>query len=269
MTRRIVELAGEYGRYGYRRITALLRAEGWHVNHKRVERIWRREGLKVPQKQPKRGRLWLNDGSCVCRRPEYRNHVWTYDFVHERKDTWRYLSEEEEMRFLDACPDYFKPIAITALNTGMRKSEILNLRWFDVDFQLGQITLRDTKNGRERYIPMNRTLTKTLEKNKIKAQSEYVFTKKDGSPFKDIRKPFFKAIRKAGVGEFRFQDLRHTFASQLVMNGVDLVTVKELLGHRSIDMTMRYAHLSQDHKKRAVERLDGTRGIPGQKTQIK
>ena len=84
LVRRIVELASEYGRYGYRRITAVLRQEGWRVNHKRVEKIWRREGLKVPQKQPKRRRLWLCDGSCVRRRPEYRNHVWAYDFVHER-----------------------------------------------------------------------------------------------------------------------------------------------------------------------------------------
>jgi len=80
----IVTLARQYGRYGYRRITALLRDHGWNVNHKRVERIWRQEGLKVPKKQPKRGRLWLNDGSCVRRRPTHRNHVWSYDFMADR-----------------------------------------------------------------------------------------------------------------------------------------------------------------------------------------
>jgi transposase InsO family protein len=78
---RIVELASQYGRYGYRRITVRLRNEGWRVNHKRVERIWRKEGLKVPQKQPKRGRLWLNDGSCIRLRPLRKDHVWSYDFV--------------------------------------------------------------------------------------------------------------------------------------------------------------------------------------------
>jgi transposase InsO family protein len=78
-------LACKYGRYGYRRITALLNnTEGWRVNHKRVERIWREEGLKVPKKQPKRGRLWLNDGSCVRLRPERKDHVWSYDFMGER-----------------------------------------------------------------------------------------------------------------------------------------------------------------------------------------
>ena len=84
LTAAIVSLASRYGRYGYRRITALLQRAGWKVNHKRVERIWRREGLKVPQKQAKRGRLWLNDGSCVRLRPEYTDHVWAYDFVADR-----------------------------------------------------------------------------------------------------------------------------------------------------------------------------------------
>ena len=84
LTHAIIRLASQYGRYGYRRITALLRTEGWHVNAKRVQRIWRREGLKVPQKQPKRGRLWLNDGSCSRLLPCWPNHVWSYDFVMDR-----------------------------------------------------------------------------------------------------------------------------------------------------------------------------------------
>ena len=84
LTAEIVGLARRYGRYGYRRVTALLRAAGWRVNAKRVERFWRREGLRVPRKQPKRRRLWLNDGSCVRLRPERPNHVWAYDFVEDR-----------------------------------------------------------------------------------------------------------------------------------------------------------------------------------------
>jgi putative transposase len=81
LTQRIIQLATQYCRYGYRRITALLKNENWMVNHKRVERIWRREGLKVPKKQPKRSRLWLSDGSCIRLRPEHKDHVWSYDFV--------------------------------------------------------------------------------------------------------------------------------------------------------------------------------------------
>jgi len=97
---RIIELACDYGRYGYKRITALLRVEGWCVNHKRVERIWREEGLKVPQKQPKRRRLWLNDGSCIRLRPEHRNHVWSYDFVEDR------LSNKKKIRWLNIIDEY-------------------------------------------------------------------------------------------------------------------------------------------------------------------
>ena len=82
----MIELARQFGRYGYRRIAVLLREAGWSVSDGRIERLWRQEGLKVPQKQPKKGRLWLNDGSCVRLRPEYRNHVWSYDFVHCRTD---------------------------------------------------------------------------------------------------------------------------------------------------------------------------------------
>jgi putative transposase len=89
LTAAIVQLATRYGRYGYRRIREMLVADGWRVNVKRVYRIWRREGLKVPMKQPKRGRLWLNDGSCVRLRPERPNHVWSYDFVQDRTEDGR------------------------------------------------------------------------------------------------------------------------------------------------------------------------------------
>ena len=89
LTSAIIELAKQYGRYGYRRITALLRRQGWRVNSKRVQRIWRQEGLKVPSRQPKRGRLWLGDGSCLRLRPEHKNHVWAYDFVSDRTSNGR------------------------------------------------------------------------------------------------------------------------------------------------------------------------------------
>ena len=93
LTADIITLATKYGRYGYRRITAMLQNSGWKVNHKRVERIWRREGLKVPKKQPKRGRLWLNDGSCIRLRPTHKNHDWSCDFMVER------TSKEKPFRF--------------------------------------------------------------------------------------------------------------------------------------------------------------------------
>jgi putative transposase len=100
LVQRMVALASEYGRYGYRRVTALLRREGFEVNHKRVERLWRREGLKVPQKQPRRGRLWLNDGSCVRLRPTHTDHVWSYDFVAAR------TSDGRPLRLLTMMDEY-------------------------------------------------------------------------------------------------------------------------------------------------------------------
>jgi len=100
LTADIIRLAEQYGRYGYRRITALLRRDGWTVNIKRVERIWRREGLKVPQKQPKRGRLWFNDGSCVRLRPQNKGHVWSYDFVADR------THEGRSFRMLTVIDEY-------------------------------------------------------------------------------------------------------------------------------------------------------------------
>jgi transposase InsO family protein len=100
-------MASKYGRYGYRRITALLREDGWLVNHKRVERIWRQEGLKVPKKQPKRSRLWLNDGSCVRKRPEYKNHVWAYDFVQDRTHEGKRFRMLKSIDVIETLADLF------------------------------------------------------------------------------------------------------------------------------------------------------------------
>jgi putative transposase len=115
---RIVALAREYGRYGYRRITALLHQEGWRVNHKRVERIWRQEGLKVPQKQPKRGRLWLADGSCLRHRPEYPNHVWAYDVVMERTRDGR------PMKLLTVVDEYTRECLAIAVRRRLTSRDV-------------------------------------------------------------------------------------------------------------------------------------------------
>jgi len=116
----IVRLATQYGRYGYRRITALLRNDGWRVNHKRVERIWRREGLKVPQKQPKRGRLWLNDGSCIRLRPERKDHVWSYDMVMER------TSDGRPLRILAVIDEYTRECLALHVARRIRSGDVLD-----------------------------------------------------------------------------------------------------------------------------------------------
>ena len=112
LLRRMVELAMEYGRYGYRRIAAMLREEGWLVNHKRVERLWRLEGLKVPERQPKRGRLWLTDGSCIRLRSAYKDHVWSYDFMMAR------TSDGRPLRLLTVMDEYSRECL--AIDVGRR-----------------------------------------------------------------------------------------------------------------------------------------------------
>jgi transposase InsO family protein len=124
LTRRIIELASVYGRYGTPRITAMIRAEGWPVNHKRVERIWRQEGLKVPQKQPRRGRLWLNDGSCIRLRPRYRDHVWAYDFVTAR------THDGQPFKMLTLVDEYTRESLAIDVARRLRSDDVLErLSW--------------------------------------------------------------------------------------------------------------------------------------------
>ena len=115
----VVRLASRYGRYGYRRVTAMLQWEGWRVNHKRVERIWRRGGLKVPAKQPKRGRLWLTDGSCVRLRPQRRNHVWAYDFVALR------TSDGKPVRLLTVVDEYTRECLAIHVGRSLRSPHVI------------------------------------------------------------------------------------------------------------------------------------------------
>ena len=115
----MIELARQYGRYGYRRIAALLRDAGWQVNAKRVERLWRREGLKVPQKQPKKRRLWLHDGLCVRLRPAHRDHVWSYDFVHHRTDDGR------AFRILNILDEYTRECLLIRVRRKLASWDVL------------------------------------------------------------------------------------------------------------------------------------------------
>jgi integrase len=131
----------------------------------------------------------------------------------------------------------------------MRRGEILKLKWHDIDYQRGIIYLLDTKNGAKREVFMNDLVKNALIGVRKHPESPYVFCDKNGRPYHDIRKSFYTALEKSGIISFRFHDLRHTFASQLVMSGVDINTVRELLGHKDIRMTLRYSHLSQDYKR--------------------
>ena len=121
LTEDTLALATRYGRYGYRRITAMLKDKGWQVNHKRVERIWRKEGLKVPKKQPKRGRLWLNDGSCIRLRPEHKDNVWSYDFMIDRTANGR------AFKILNIIDEYTRECLASLIDRKIRNQDVIDL----------------------------------------------------------------------------------------------------------------------------------------------
>jgi len=203
----------------------------------------------------------------------------------------RFLSRVEGQALINACEPHLKPIVITALNTGMRREEILSLEWEKhVDLKHGFILLNRTKNGERREVPINQTLKGVFQGLVRHINSFYVFTDSAGRRFRDLKRSFTSACRKAewekclacsferqksegespgncpqcskevlrvvGINDFRFHDLRHTFASWLVMAGIDLTTVSRLLGHKSLTMTLRYSHLAPSHMVKAVAVLE-------------
>lgn len=184
------------------------------------------------------------------------NPVKSVKLLKEPPGRLRYLNSDEAKTLLDACRDYLGSMVVTALNTGMRKGEILALRWKDVDLRNRKVTVRKPKNNEIRVIPINQTLYQELMNLSGQSDGEYVFTNGDGRPFGDIKKGFSAALQRAGIEDFHFHDLRHTFGSHLVMQGVDLKTIQQVMGHKDIKMTMRYSHLSPEYVQEAIGRLD-------------
>jgi len=178
--------------------------------------------------------------------------------MKENNKRFRYLSEDEIATLLDKCiHDYTKDIIVTVLNTGMRRQEVLSLKWVQIKGEF--IYLSETKTNESRQIPVNDDLAELFQsiRKRVQLRSEYVFCDAKGKPFNDIKTSFKASLRRAGIEDFRFHDLRHTFASHFVMRGGSLKELQEILGHKNITMTMRYAHLSQEHKKKAVNLLNG------------
>lgn len=176
----------------------------------------------------------------------------------------RYLTREEFDRLYQACSDRLKPIVLFAVNTGIRQDNILTLTWKQVDFITGVIMLEHTKNGDRLGLPMNNKVKNLLmELNKIRhINNDYVFSNSKGNKLcaVTVQKTFRKTCKKTGITDFRFHDLRHTFASWLVQNGIDLYRVQRLLGHKTGEMTRRYAHLAPDNLKDSVAILDQFEG---------
>jgi len=275
---RLEDFVKEYFAYyqANRRPRSVIRHEtSWHaiqpiMGGKRLDEIFPfdLERYRRQRKQMERSDVTINRELAFLRHVYTMAITWSkatenpvkkVRFARENNGRIRMLSLDEETHLLAYCGPQLKPLVLTALHTGFRKSELLSLTWDDVDFRRHIITVRAAyaKNGEARSVPMNDVLTSTLKATRINASVEgSVFCNRNGTPYKSFRSAFEKAVQKAGLADFTFHDLRHTFASRLVMSGVDLPTVKELLGHKDISMTLRYTHLSTDHKQHAVRLLE-------------
>ena len=170
----------------------------------------------------------------------------------------RFLSVEEAETIVKVAEPHLKPILVMALNTGMRRGEILGLRWEQVDLKHGYLLLDKTKSGKRREIPTNSSVSEMLQSLYVKRRGDMSFVfyhPETGQRYQSVKRAFGTACRRAGIHDFRFHDLRHTFASHLIMNGIDITTVSNLLGHASLTMTLRYSHLSPSHLHGAVNIL--------------
>ena len=203
---------------------------------------------------------WLDDSPMrkVSKPPEPRGRV-------------RFLSDEERAALLRECQasenPYLYPVVVLALSSGMRAGEIMNLEWPDVDLQRGWIVLRQTKNGERRGVPLAGLALELMKEHaKVrridsllvwpgKGQRDKASEKQPVKPM-DLRQPWEKALKQAGIEDFRFHDLRHSAASYLAMNGASLAEIAEVLGHKTLSMVKRYSHLSDKHKAGVVERMN-------------
>jgi integrase len=187
-----------------------------------------------------------------------QNPVRKVKFFREFNIELRVLSLEEEEKLLQNAIPYLQDLIRFALNTGLRIGEIFSLRWSNADLKRGILAVFASKTQTIREIPINSETGKVLEAWKLNKKNEWVFyNPQTGKPFVDLKTGFALACEKSGISGVTWHTLRHTFASRLVNSGVDIVTVKELLGHSSISVTMRYAHTNIESKRAAVEKLDG------------
>jgi len=173
----------------------------------------------------------------------------------------RFLSDEERSRLLASCKEssspYLYPITVLALSTGGRRMEVISLRWSDIDFARNIITLHETKNGERRILPLaGHALELIKNLHQADPDCEFVFPGKNKKAPVDIRTPWENALKRAEITDFKFHDLRHCCASYLAMNGASLAEIAEILGHKTLQMVKRYAHLSDSHTSKVVASMN-------------
>lgn len=174
----------------------------------------------------------------------------------EKPKQLRVITEKEFTKLYSSASEFLKPVLMIAIHTGLRRSEILNLKVSDINLRDRYILVRESKNGEIRHVPINSLLMKALKSVINNTDCEHLFAGPDGNPVKTVKKAFWGALRRSGIAHLRFHDLRHSFGSNLSMAGVDIATIQELMGHKDISTTKRYLHPSPKHKKDAVERLN-------------
>lgn len=236
--------------------TALSRAVEWHY----VDRhpLAGTKPLKVDDNENPR---YLSDEEETRLRDALEAREEQARCERENANAWREKRGYPLMPDLHAVPfvDHMRPLVLLALNTGMRRGELFNLKWTDVDLNSSLVTVRGSgaKSGKTRHIPLNDEANQVFKdwQETTDREAGLVFPGRDGKRLDNIKKAWAGVVKDAGITDFRFHDLRHTFASKLVMAGVDLNTVRELLGHSDLKMTLRYAHLAPEHKAQAVARL--------------
>lgn len=192
----------------------------------------------------------------------HENPVLDISRLKEPRGRVRFLSDEERPRLLDICKKsnnhYLYTIVVVALSTGARKMEILNLKWGDVDLTRGIITIHETKNGERRALPLTSLALELIKQHsKVRAiHSNYLFASRTLDKPIEIKKAWESALKQAEINDFRFHDLRHCCASYLAMNGASLAEIAEILGHKTLQMVKRYAHLSDAHTSKVVARMN-------------
>ena len=172
-----------------------------------------------------------------------------------KNQSLRYLSGEEIEKLIGAASPYFKPMIRLAVNTGLRRGEILGLQWKAVNLKAGTIELLDQKNGEVSYVPLNAEAVKAVRSVPRRLDSPFVFCLATGEPPCNFGRAFAAIVERAEIPTCTFHALRHTFASHLAMSGVDILTIQKLMRHKTLTMTLRYSHLADQHVRKAVEHL--------------
>jgi len=253
--------------FGSRRIDRITHADAEQYQRQRVDGVLTINGVS---RKPKVSNTTANREVIMLKHMLKKAVEWGYlpinplrnvKLLKEPPGRIRYVKPEEWQRLISACSPEIRNLVIFARHTGLRRSEIFNLEWSDIDWEQKRITIRERKNNTSMIIPMSQVVFKILTTIRKTSTSTYVFPGNDGQRRKTIQTGFKAACRRAGITDLRFHDLRHTFGSDLINSGADLQTVKLLMGHKNIASTVRYVHPTEEHLRKFIEAQDAIEDV--------